>query len=85
MFYLLQKHDSLENKFYKMHATNIVFPISFFNSSLNNASTNATSLNIWWVLSTLACGSFVLQAFFCFFKACQLWETVFYQLLSQYE
>lgn len=41
MLYFLQKHDSLENEFYNMLIT-----ISFFNSSLNNASTNATSLNI---------------------------------------
>lgn len=40
--------------------------ISFFKSSLNNSSTNATSLNIWWVLSTLACGSFVPKPFFFF-------------------
>ena len=80
----LQKHDTLENEFYSTLATNTVSSHPLFNSSLNNASTNATSLNIWWVLSTLACASFVPKLFF-FFLACQLWETVFYQLLSQYE
>lgn len=61
-----KKHDSLENKFYKVPATNIVCSHLFFNSSLNNASTSATSLNIWWVLSTLACGSFVPKTLFFF-------------------
>ena len=62
----LQKHDTLENEFYSTLATNTVSSHPLFNSSLNNASTNATSLNIWWVLSTLACASFVPKLFFFF-------------------